>query len=149
MDMDETGVAVKFRGQTLEVARYFVGERRDRKDVTNLDWGPPLGVAGEEDAWPSAVGNKGVVSEPLFRTGAGGCGAVFVNSHPVPLAADAKSQTASSPSLSVQLPSPGPPPRPPEKMSPVAPHRALILRQMMKFASRVVGWAMRRRSLIM
>ena len=59
LDVGGARVAVKFRSQTLKVARYRVRKRQDPTDSVNAEWGPASGVGGEEDARPFLAGDKG------------------------------------------------------------------------------------------
>ena len=52
LDIDETGVTVKFQSQSFKVARYCVRKKLEEKDV--LDWDERLGL-GTRSMWDAPL----------------------------------------------------------------------------------------------
>ena len=69
LDIDETGVAVKFRSQTLKVARCCVPKRYEPMDVVNVDFVCCPRDARVQDAWRNLIGEGGASGD--FQPGRG------------------------------------------------------------------------------
>ena len=74
-DVDETGAAVKFRGQAVQVARFCVWMIAAPKDVGSVYWDCVSGVDVETDMWPSLMGGRRTFEDPLTRMERGARGA--------------------------------------------------------------------------
>ena len=59
-DIDETGVAVKFHGQTFKVAGYWERRKVEPKNAGRVEWEPARGGPEEMQVWPPpALGKRG------------------------------------------------------------------------------------------
>ena len=52
MDIDGTGVTVKFQGQTFKLARYCLWDRMEEADMGEVDWSS---ASGFMDTWDGAL----------------------------------------------------------------------------------------------
>ena len=54
LEIDDTGVTVKFQSQTFKAARYCVGMEVEEQDEGEVEWNPASGRSDTWDGAPSA-----------------------------------------------------------------------------------------------